>query len=173
MSPYSWLGDRAPRWVIAGLAVACVAIGVVVIAAFTSRGDQDSSPGKKEINTPTSLATLVEGPAQRQSIGAIVFLNDVRVTPGLASNVFVARDSNGRELVVRYNDVKDKVPSTGTVADVTGVVRPLPSAANLRKQWKFDKKTAERFRNDEIYIEAERIKPERKAQGDSRQDNDS
>jgi hypothetical protein len=162
------------KWVIAALIVACVAVGVVVVAAFTTRNDGEPNPGRKELNTPTSLATFVDNPAVRQSIGAIVYLNNVQLHPGPTSNTFIARDRNGRELLVRSNNVQTKLPEAGAMADVSGIVMPLPSAATLKSQWKLDKKEAERVRKDVVYIEAERIKPEeRRMQATSRKPEES
>lgn len=157
----------AVRWVLAGLAVGCVVILVLFVSAFTVRGDRGPGPKGRNINAPTSLATVVDEREARQSIGAIVFLNDVQLTPGPADNIFLARDNGGREVVVRSSGARARVVKSGIVADVTGTIALLPPAGKLHKEWKFPRQQAERLRNQLVFIEAEMIKPERQADSDS------
>lgn len=167
-------GQNATRAMTIAAAAVCIAVLVLVVAAFTKGGEPGPNPGRRELNTPTSLATFVDNPVVRQSIGAIVYLNNVQLNAGPASNTFMARDKDGRELLVRFNNVQSKLPANGTMADVSGIVMPLPSAANLKSEWKISKKEAERLRKDVVYIEAERIKPEeRRMQATSRKPDES
>lgn len=169
-------GQNAGRVITVVAAAICIALGVFVVSAFTTagRGEERPNSGRKELSTPTSLASLVDNPSGRHSVGAIVYLNNVQLSPGPSSNIFIARDRDGRELFVRTSNVQAKLPKTTTMADVSGVVVPLPSAANLRKEWKLDKKEAERAPKDGVYIEAERIKPEeRRMQANSQKPDES
>lgn len=174
MRRFSGSKSLGPRWTVVAVALACAVAGVLIVSAFTTRGDAGPTPGRKELNTPTSLAAFVDNPAARQSVGAIVYLNNVQLNQGPASNLFIARDKSGRELFVRINNVQTKLLEAGTMVDVSGIVMPLPSAANLRKEWKLEKKEAERAPKDGVYIEADRIKPEdRRMQANSRQPDES
>ncbi|HYH00861.1 MAG TPA: hypothetical protein VD837_17160 [Terriglobales bacterium] len=155
-------GGGRTKWIIVGAALACVVIGVVIAAAVTSRDDGDVRSTKKEISTPTDVGAFLANPKVRESVGAIVFFNDLFVKP--EGTVYFAKDRGGKEIVVVLNDAKTDIPKDGTLADVSGVVASVPSISAMRKQWKLDKRLAERIRKDSVYIEAERVRPERQKQ---------
>jgi hypothetical protein len=107
------------------------------------------------ISTPSSLAALLETPAQFL-VGDVVFLNDVHLEEGPKPDIFLVSGAHGiRMLVVSDDEKSTRKPG---IADIRGEIRRLPSAQILRKQWRLSRDEAEHFADQQIYIAAEYVK---------------
>ena len=144
-----------------------IACGVLASIFFACYLALDSSVRRMEHNvraevrasdTPTDVSALLEASRSRSSIGKIVFLHEVRIEAGPTKNLLFARDQQGNRIVVHWDGAAIRLLND-KLADVTGVITPLPSHATMVREWKLSKSVAADMGKEAVYIRADRIWP--------------
>lgn len=144
---------------ISGAVIVGVAVAVILLFSAVDAKSVKSAESPNGSVT-TSVAGFLDQPELSQTFGHIAFFNDVRLEQGPGEQVMLAHDKSGRSMLVIVSQADAKVPA-GTVADVMGIITPLPPAAKMRKAWKLSKDEAKARLEDGVYIEAKLVRAEK------------
>jgi hypothetical protein len=109
----------------------------------------------RQYATPSSLTSLLNDDSLA---GESVYLNDVSLMPGAKENEYIAQGSAGHAILVITNGPASALPKEPTIADVQGVIRPLPSDRVLKRVWKLNGKLLAAVSAGEYYVSAQSIR---------------
>jgi hypothetical protein len=107
--------------------------------------------------TESRLAPLLVSNISAE-IGDMVFLNDVELDTGPKPKLFVITGSNRLQMLVTLETNKIVNAPFSKSVDVKGIIRRLPAAKILRKEWMLSKEQIDRFERQGVYIAAESIR---------------
>ena len=146
------------RWIYLALMVPVVllatAAAVLIWPINYAEGPYRPDPYRKYA-TPSALTSLFKDPALA---GKSVYLNEVQLVPASKENAYIAHGAAGDTMLVVATAQASKLPKEPAVANVQGVIRPLPSKRTLKREWKLDSKQLAAISNDHYYLAAQRIR---------------
>jgi len=144
--------DRTLAWI----AVTSLIASGVILALFAAPGPERDLPPE---STPAIASSLVSLAAEKgpSAYGRFVFLNDVRLSSGSKKNQYFARGAHGRQVLV-IAETKPLAVGDDVVADVTGILRPLPSMKVLQKEWGISARQASHLKGQHTYVAARRVR---------------
>ncbi len=151
------------RTTVGRFVVACIISAFIFFVCYISldlsvrRMEDNVRAEVKMSDTPTDISSLLESKF-RSPIGDVVFLNEVRIEPGPSIHLFFAADQQGNKIMIRWDTAATNLLN-GKLADVTGVIKRLPSLAAMEREWNLGRSVATDLPKEAIYIHADRIWP--------------
>jgi hypothetical protein len=151
------LQDR--RWmIIAGVCAVVFCLATLVAGYYLVRHTMQEGRVVTRTTSPPTQVRLLLDESMGNLLNYIVYFNDVRLEGGPSEDVyFVTGASGGRMLVISKGS---KTAREADSVDVKGTVRPVPSAATLKK-WKLSNDQIKAVRDQGIFIEADEISARR------------
>lgn len=106
--------------------------------------------------TASCLASLLTGDPRAET-GDMVFLNNVKLSPGPQPQLFIATGAKGKRLLVRWEAKKQAGQPTPQTVDIKGIIRQMPTPRILHTEWLLSKKEIEVLGRQSVYIAAESV----------------
>ncbi|MGH9521772.1 MAG: hypothetical protein ACRD3E_04490 [Terriglobales bacterium] len=146
------------RWIYLALMVPVVLLAIAAAMLIWpinyAEGPYRADPYRKYA-TPSALPSLLDDPSLA---GKSVYLNEVQLVPASKENAYIAHGAAGNTMLVLATAQASKLPKEAAVANVQGVIRPLPSKTTLKKEWKLNAKQLAAISNDHYYLAAQQIR---------------
>lgn len=110
----------------------------------------------------TDVLVIVAAPDRPSLVGKRVQLTDVPVRSVVSDRGFWVGPSDGQRMFVRLDEKLDKGGmeqkldvNKGQARTITGVIRELPSAQDIQRQWGLESSEAAALKGERIYLHAE------------------
>lgn len=128
-------------------------------ATQTPTARQDASGAGERI---TDVLLIIDAPDRPRLAGRRFQLKDVKVGSVVSDRGFWVHTGDDRRLFVRLDEKLDKGAmeqklnvDKGQSRTITGVIRELPSAEDMQRQWGLDGSEIATLKNEKIYLHAE------------------
>ena len=135
---------------------------LIAKTATMTAGRGDASGASEPI---TDVLLIIDAPDRPRLAGRRVQLKDVKVRSVVSDRGFWVGPSDDRRLFVRLDEKLDKGAmerkldvDKGQSRTITGVIREVPGAEEIQRQWGLDASEAAALKNERVYLHAEDFK---------------